>query len=195
MRRQCCLYILNEQPKYCVNLLASCGHNISRNTNQLLIVTAVDNGMARRSKTTTSEFHLIIAKSSSFRCGDRFLESRTEFPDRVAKCELLEQSTVFLLGLQLYFSRGYNSISLGSTTVFLPFCQNCTLFTFSTTFCISPSLRLDRVADSWRSLIGRWIMLERAQTDSSRSTDHLVGHGGGTKLFYQVPSTLCRTKY
>ena len=99
------------------------------------------------------------------------------------------------LNNQQYFSCGYNCISLSSRTVFLPLCQNCTLFTFSTTYCISPSLCLDRVADSWRSLIGRWIMLERAQTDSSRSTDHLVGHGGGTKLFYQVPSTLCCTKY
>ena len=109
------------------------------------------------SKSMTSEFHLMIAKSWSFRCAATDSWSRGQSFLTGSPTPGRSRGTFF--NYQQYFSRFYKCISLDFRSVFLVLCS---LYQR----CISASLCLDRVADSWRSLIVTWIMLGLAQTDS-----------------------------
>ena len=133
---------------------------------KLLIVTAVDNGMVRKEQ--KHDFRI----SSDYR-------KKLELPLRHWQI-LGVAGRVSWQGRRLQdVVLAINSISPSFTIVFHLFRQ-CVLFQR----CISPSLCLDSVADSCRSLIARWIMLGLAQTDSSGSTDHLVGRRWHSLLYF-----------
>ena len=104
-------------------------------------------------KEKPNEFHLIIAKSLSFRCRDRFLESRTEFPDRV--------------GDSATWKRGFPNCQ----QYFFPIC-NCISFSLSSVFCslyqgyVVYVRRLERLVACWKRLIVVWIMWGPARSDN-----------------------------
>ena len=104
-------------------------------------------------KEKPNEFHLIIAKSLSFRCRDRFLESRTEFPDRVGDSATWKRG---FPNCQQYFFPICNCICLCCSSVFRSLYQGYPVYV----------RRLERLVACWRRLIVVWIMWGPARSDN-----------------------------